>query len=148
MNSEKDRAQRRLFIRLIEYEGMIRKQSCEVNTVRREKQFFQDLSNKLQHPDRMHCLERIAFVQPIRFNKFREIPSRAQNFSAISILFNNQDQLTAKQVRRLYYSMPEVKQWQYCSPFIYMLYIYLFNLNTIRFAALQSSHNAFVGCSS
>lgn len=83
--------------------------------VRREKQFYQDLSNKLQYTDRLHCLERIAIVQPMRFDKFQSCfqscassCSHRSNFSAISVLLGNQDLSGASHVRRLYFSMPEV----------------------------------------
>ncbi|KAL7736464.1 hypothetical protein ACLKA6_019665 [Drosophila palustris] len=87
LNSEKDRAHRRLFFRMIEYESVINKQCCEVNLVRREKQFFQDLSKQLQHNDSLQCLDRIAVVHPIRYNSIRDFQFTPRSILAASNIF-------------------------------------------------------------
>lgn len=109
LNCEKDRAHRSLFFRMIEYESVINKQCCEVNLVRREKQFFQDLSKQLQHNDNLHCLDRIAVVHPIRFNTIRNFQlSPRSTFSASSIFFDYQGFPGLTMDKRFKFSMPEV----------------------------------------
>ncbi|EDV98428.1 GH23115 [Drosophila grimshawi] len=90
MNYKKDCAYWRL---LIEHEGIIRKQSCDVDKMRREKQFFQELINKLQYRERIS-----AAMQPMP----------RSTFSLISDVLGTQD-YPRQDRKMLYFSMPELR---------------------------------------
>ncbi|KAH8405801.1 hypothetical protein KR215_009282 [Drosophila sulfurigaster] len=100
LNTEKDRANRSLYDRMIEYENVINKQNSQVNLVRREKEFYQDLSKQLQY------LSRIAVVHPIRFNSICDFQLSQNSILAASRIFFDYQSL--RREKKLQFCLPEV----------------------------------------